>query len=134
MKGKTETLRATEKRYGSVALSIAVGAALVLFLLGLKPLGKGLILGCLFSVFNFALMGETLPMRIGSSRKKGFGIALLMLFLRYALLAVPLAAAIRMDQFHLASTIAGLFLVQLIILLEHLFRFIILKTRNHQAL
>ena len=128
-----ETVRETERWYGAAALSIAVTVAIVCFLLGFKPAGKGLILGSLFSIANFTLIGETLPMRIGLSRKKVTVLAFLMILFRYALLAVPIATAIRLDQIQLAAVIAGLFIVQMVIMAEHLFRLILMKTRNKQV-
>lgn len=129
-----ETVRETERKYGSFALSVAIAAGIVCFLFGFKPIGKGLILGSLFSVVNFTLMGETLPIRIGHTRKKGTGIAFLMILLRYALMAVPLIVGIKLDQYNLAAAITGLFSVQLVIMMDHTFRLIIMKTRKNQAL
>jgi len=128
------TVRETERKYGTFALSFAVAAGIVCFLLGLKPIGKGLVLGSLFSVINFTLIGESLPMRIGHSRKKVTGIAFMMILLRYALMAAPLGVGIKMNQFNLAAIIAGLFSVQLLIMAEHIFRLIIMRTRNNQVL
>jgi len=129
-----ETLRKTQKKYGTLALSLAIALGIACFLLGFKPIGKGFILGSLFSVINFTLMGETMPMRMGLSRKKVTGIAFLMILLRYGLMAVPLALAIRMDQFHLAAVITGLFNVQLVIMTDHIWHMRLTKTRNKQAL
>jgi hypothetical protein len=115
-----EMVRETEKKYCSLALGIAVFAAIVCFLLAYEPAGKGLILGCLFSIANFLLMGETLPMRIGHSRKKITAIAFLLILVRYALLAIPLAVSIKLDQINLAGTVFGLFSVQLVIMADHI--------------
>lgn len=128
-----KTIRETEKKYASLALSIAVAAGLIFFMLALKPIGKGFILGSLFSVINFILMGETLPMRIGHFRKKGMGIALLLILSRFFLMAIPLVAAIRMAQFNTAATVCGLFLVQAIILAEHTGGFIFMKINKKQT-
>ena len=129
-----ETLRETQKKYGTLALSLAIVFAVACFLLGFKPIGKGLILGSLFSVLNFTLMGVTLPMRMGFSRKKLTGIAFLMILLRYGLMAIPLAIGIRMSQIDLAAVVIGLFTVQLLIMAEHVFRLLQMKTRNKQVL
>lgn len=99
----------------------AIGIGLVFILAGYKPLGKGLVLGAVFSVINFVLIAETLPFKLGQSKGKTFGFALLSIFLRYALMAVPLVVAIKFEQFHLVTAIAGLFAVQLVILGDHLF-------------
>ncbi len=129
-----EILRQTERKYGTRALFVAVAVGIACFLFGFKPIGKGLVLGTLFSAVNFTLMGETLPMRLGYSRKKVTGIAFLMILLRYALMAVPLAVGIRTQQFSLPAIIVGLFSVQLVIMTEHIFRLVLMKTRNNQVL
>ena len=65
-------------------------------------------------------MGETLPMRINKTRNMTLLLALGSIFFRYGLMAVPLVLAIKLDQFNLFATIAGLFLVQAVILGDHL--------------
>ncbi len=128
-----KTIRETEKKYASLALSIAVAAGLIFFMLSLKPVGKGFILGSLFSVINFILMGETLPMRVGHLRKKASGIALLLILSRFFLMALPLVASIRMAQFNTAATVCGLFLVQAVIMAEHTGGFIYMKVHKKQT-
>ncbi len=102
----------------------AIIAALLFILAGQKPLGKGLVLGTLFSVVNFVLIGETLPLRIGKSQGKTFFLAMGSIFFRYALIAVPLIVAIKYDQFNLFATIFGIFSVQMVILADHLLTYI----------
>jgi len=63
-----EAVRETQKKYCSRAMITAIVAACVFILAGQKGIGKGLVLGTLFSVFNFILMAATLPMRIGKSK------------------------------------------------------------------
>ncbi|MGD9273954.1 MAG: hypothetical protein PVI65_06270, partial [Desulfobacterales bacterium] len=67
-----ESIRRTQKKYGSRALAIAVIIGLGTVLIGQNSLGKGLVLGTLFSVVNFILMGETLPLKLGRSSKTTF--------------------------------------------------------------
>lgn len=95
-------------------------------------MGKGFLLGALFSIANFIIMGETLPLRIGHTRRKSTGISLISLLGRYAMLAIPLALAVKTTQFHLAATICGLFIVQLMILSDHVFHLIQMKFRKPQ--
>ncbi len=132
MKKKMGTIRDTEKIYCSIALGFAVIVGTLCFILMLKPIGKGLILGTLFSIINFVLMAETLPMRIGHTRKKGVGISFLLIFLRYALLAIPLALSIKLNQFNMAATVFGLFSVQLVIMTDHISRYIKMRTQKNQ--
>ncbi len=115
-----EQIRETEKRYGSAALLFAVGMGFLFILLDLKPVGKGLILGCIFSVLNLVIMARTLPFRIGVSRKRATLIAGLSVLIRYALLAIPLLISLKTEEFNLAATIVGLFMIQILILADQL--------------
>lgn len=116
-----ETVRETEKKYCSISLTLAVMAGIVCFMFSLDPAGKGIILGSLFSAGNFIMMGETLPMRIGHSRRKGAGISFLLIMSRYALMAIPLAVSIKQAEFSMPATVLGLFTVQIVIMTDHIF-------------
>jgi hypothetical protein len=118
-----ETIRQTQKKYCSIAIIIAIGMAVFFILSGHKPLGKGLMLGTIFSIINFILIGETVPMKIGASRKKTRLISLGSIFLRYILLAVPLVLGIKLDQFNMIAVVSGIFSVQLVILADHLIQY-----------
>jgi hypothetical protein len=111
----TDTIRNTQKRFGSLAMMTAIIIGLFLVFVGQKTLAKGLVLGALFSVVNFVLIGEILPLTIGQSRKKSSVTAFFSIVLRYGLLAVPLIAAMKWDQFNFVSTAVGLFMVQIVI-------------------
>ena len=115
-----ESIRSTQKKYGSRALAIAVIIGFGTVLIGQNSLGKGLVLGTLFSVVNFILMGETLPLKLGRSSKTTFFISLFSMLLRYLLLAVPLVIAVKYKQFHILSAIIGVFMVQVVIVADHL--------------
>jgi hypothetical protein len=114
-----ETLRQVQKKYCSRALLVAVVVGLTFILAGYKPIGKGLVLGALFSIVNFVLMGETLPLKIGMSKRKASLLSFISICFRYALLAVPLIAAVKMPQFDLTASVIGIFMVQLMILADH---------------
>jgi hypothetical protein len=101
-------------------MMVAIIAGIILVFIGQQPIGKGLVLGAIFSVINFVLMGETLPMRLGKSKRKTVTLALVTMMLRYVLLAVPLVVAIKFDQFNVFATILGMFMIQLVILGDHL--------------
>ena len=126
-----ESVSQTQKKYGSRAMVAAIILAFILILAGLKPVGKGLILGTIFSVVNFVLIGQTLPLRLSQTRRKAFFLSLGSIFLRYAILAVPLIVAIKFDQFDLPATIFGIFMIQLVILADHLLNR--LTSRQKQA-
>lgn len=114
-----ESVKETQKKYCSLAVVAAILIGLVMILAGQTPIGKGLILGTLFSVINFVLMGETLPVKMGKSRQKAFFFSLGSILFRYLLMAIPLFLAIKMDQYNLVASICGLFMVQLMILADH---------------
>jgi len=120
-----EPIRETQKKYCSRAMLIAIGIGLIFILAGQKPVGKGLILGTLFSVVNFILIGEILPLKLGKSGGKTFILSLISILFRYLLLAVPIVLAIKLERFNLVSAILGVFMIQLIILSEHLLTLII---------
>ena len=103
---------------------IAIIAAFIFILAGLKPVGKGLVLGTIFSVINFVLIGQTLPLRLSQTKRKTFFLSLGSIFFRYALLAVPLILAIKFDQFDLPAAIFGIFMIQLVILADYLLNLI----------
>jgi asparagine N-glycosylation enzyme membrane subunit Stt3 len=115
-----EQIRQTQKKYCSLAIIIAIIAGFCFILAGYRSIGKGLVFGTLFSIFNFILIGETLPMRINKTRNMTLLLAFGSIFFRYGLMAIPLVLAIKLDQFNLFAAIAGLFLVQAVILGDHL--------------
>lgn len=117
-------IREAQKKYCSLAIIIAIFAGISFFLLGLKPVGKGLILGTLFSILNFILMGESLPMKVGRTKNKTMALSFLSIFFRYGLMAVPLIAAIKLERFNFAATVCGLFMVQFVILANEVIRLI----------
>jgi hypothetical protein len=115
-----EALRKTQKKVCSRAMVVAIVAGLVLIIIGYKPIAKGLILGTLFSVVNFVLMGETLPWRLNPSRKRATVISMLFILLRYALLGIPIVVAVKFSEYNLPAVVVGLFLVQIVLLGEHI--------------
>ena len=119
-----ESVNQTQKKYGSLAIWIAIGVGFCLFLTGHKPIGKGLVLGTIFSVINFILIGRALPLRIGSSKGKTFFISLGSIFCRYLLMAVPLVVAVKFQQIDLTGAVIGLFMIQFVILADHAFKLV----------
>jgi len=127
-----ESIRQTQKKYCTRAITAAIFAGFLLILAGQKPVGKGLILGTFFSILNFILMGQPLPLRIGKSKGKTFMLALGSIYFRYIILAVPLILAIKLEQFNLFAVIFGIFLVQIVILADYALK-IIFSTREKQV-
>jgi hypothetical protein len=125
-----EAIRQTQKKYGSRAMATAIVIGFSLIVAGYTAIGKGLVLGALFSVINFVLIGETLPMKLGRSRRNMFFFSLGSLFFRLAIMAVPLIVAIRYDQFNLFAVIPGLFMVQAVIMADHLYGMVAASRRS----
>ncbi len=116
-------VRQTEKKYSQRALTLAIIAAFILILFGYKAIAKGLVLGTVFSLLNFILIGETLPYKLKDSQKKAFINALGYILFRYLIMAVPLILALKYEQFNLFAVITGLFMIQIMILIDHLLRY-----------
>ena len=126
-----ETAKQVQKKYSSMALTFSIGVALLFILMGHKPVGKGLILGAIFSVLNFILMGKSIALSFGRSKAKTVSLSMGSIFIRYLLLAIPLIAAIKFEQFNLVATILGIFMIQIVIMAEHVFT-LIPTMRNKQ--
>ena len=119
-----ESVKQTQKKYGSRAIWIAIIVGLCFFLAGYKPVGKALVLGTIFSVINFVLIGQALPLRIGKSKGKTIFFSLGSIFFRYILMAVPIVVAVKFEQFDLVGAIGGLFMIQLVILADHILKLV----------
>lgn len=117
-------VRELQKSYGSKAMVLAIGIALICLLVGHKAGCRGVILGALFSTINFVLMAQTFHAKIGPDRKRASIAALGNIIFRYTFLAIPLYLAIKFSRFDLMATVAGLFMVQVIILSDSIFRMV----------
>lgn len=117
------TDRQTQKKFCSRALIISILIGFGLILSGYKPLGKGLVLGTLFSVLNFILMGEMLAMQLASNKKSATLRSFGAICLRYALLAIPVIVAVKLDSIHVLGVIVGLFMIQLLLIFDGLWHF-----------
>ena len=117
------SIRQIQKKYCSIAITVSIIVSVFFVLANHKPLGKGLILGSIFSIINFVLIGETVPMKIGASKKKIRLISFASILSRYVLLAIPILLGIKSDQFDIIAVVPGIFTVQLIILADHLIQY-----------
>ena len=126
-----EAVKQVQKKYSTLALTFSIIVALVFILMGHKALGKGLILGAIFSVLNFILMGKSIVLNFGRSKAKTFSISMGSIIIRYLLLAIPLIAAVKYEQFNLVAAILGIFMIQLVILAEQVLT-LIPATRKKQ--
>jgi hypothetical protein len=126
------SIKETQKKYCSRALMAAIFIGFALILAGYKPAAKGLILGGLFSIINFILIGESLPLRMGKSRRNAFMISAASILFRFLLMAVPLVVAIKYEPFNVFAVIPGLFLIQIVILVDH-FITVLLPTHSSRV-
>ena len=124
------TVLDTQKKYGSRALMLAIGAGLLFLALGQKEICRGLVMGGVFSAVNFALMGQLLRYRISGNRKVATRRSLASMLLRYVLLAIPLILSVRSDRFNFPATVVGIFMVQLVIMIEHGSRLIFTSVKH----
>ena len=125
-----EAIKQTRNKYSTRAMAVGICAALILILSGYKAMGKGLMLGVVFSVINFVLIAETLPMSIGKTRKRATAFSLGSILGRYVVMGVPLVIAATVETFHFAATAVGIFMVQLVILSEQVWKIIPLIQRK----
>ena len=117
-------VRQIQKGYCSQAMMLAIGAALVFLALGAKPVSKGLILGTLFSILNFTLIAQGLPLQLGRGRTKTFLVCMGSIWVRHALLAIPLVIAAKFQMFDFFAAAVGILMVQVVILGHHLLRMV----------
>jgi len=115
-------VRELQKSYGSKAMALAIGISLIFLMLGYKSVCRGVVLGGLFSTINFVLMAYSFHAKVRPDRKKASLAALFNIFFRYTFMAIPLFIAIKFPRFDLVATIAGLFMVQTVILTDHIYR------------
>ena len=117
-----EEVKKVQKLYCRKALFYAISAAFILIILGHKAIGKGLVLGSLFSVLNFVIMGIFLERQIAGvqnkmrARSKSF----LSVFLRLSILAIPLVISSTSETFNFYGAVAGIFMIQFSILFSNL--------------
>ena len=117
-----EPIQRIQKKYGSRAMVAAVIAGMIFILAGQKSIAKGLVLGSIFSVINFILMGEILPMIITASRKRSVLFAFVSMLVRFLLLSTPLVLSLKLEYLNFVATVIGIFMVQIMIMGDHLFR------------
>ena len=127
-----ESVRQIQKKYAYSAMMVAIIVGLFFVLAGQRPIGKGLVLGAIFSVINFILIGETLPRRLGKSKWKTYNSVFTSILFRYSLLAVPLILAVKIEQFNLVATILGIFMIQVVILADHMIQVFSSNLRKQQ--
>ena len=111
--------RQLQKRYCCGALTLAAVLGVCCVMAGWTTTGKGLALGAVFSVANFILMGEGMVLKFATHGGRSL-LPLLVMVARYAMLALPVVVAIKQPAFDLPATVAGMFMVQICIIIDTL--------------
>ena len=127
-----EEVKKTQKFYCNRAMFYAISAFFILYFLGQVAIGKGLVLGTLFSVLNFVLMGMLLGRQIEGAQNKwrARSTAFFSIFLRLGILAIPLVISFKWKESNIFGAIAGIFMVQFTILFNNLVIGRFLKARK----
>jgi hypothetical protein len=120
-----ELLHQVQKKFGSRAMVTAVIVGMVFILAGQKPIAKGLVLGSIFSVINFVLIGEILPLIISVSRKRSVLFSFVSMLFRFLLLSTPLILSLKLESLNFIAAAMGIFMVQILIMGDHLLKLIV---------
>ena len=115
-----EEVKRAQKKFCSWALTSAIMVAFVFLILDKKPIAKGLIMGTLFSIVNFVLLGRSIPLVLGQSVGRARIVGLASILARYAVLAIPLVVGIRSDAFNFVAVVVGIFAVQIVTLVDYI--------------
>jgi len=109
-----------KKRICIKVLILTVMVAIFLLILNERSIVKGLALGALFSIINFLLLGESIPLALGKTRIKAGVIGLASIIIRFSVLAVPLFVGLKSPSFNFPAVVAGIFSVQIVTLVEYI--------------
>ena len=109
-----------QRRVCSWAMSSALVLAVIFILFHENAIAKGLLLGTLFSVINFLLLGKSIPMTLGQSRSKASLIGLGSILSRFAVLAIPMIVGVKSVSFNFVAVVAGIFAVQIVTLVDYI--------------
>jgi hypothetical protein len=113
-------VKAVQWRLCSAAITAAVVVALIFMIFGQRAVAKGLVLGTCFSMVNFFFLGRFAPLALGHSRPLATMVGLGSIFLRYAILALPMIIAVKAPSINFAAVVVGIFAVQIVTLFEYL--------------
>lgn len=113
-------VKAIQRRICSTAITAAVIVALCLMIFGQRAVAKGLVLGTCFSMVNFFFLGRFTPLTLGHSRPLATVVGLGSIFLRYAILAIPMIVGVKVPSINFAAVVVGVFAVQIVTLFDYL--------------
>ncbi len=114
-----ETIRQTQIKYCSRAIIISITTGLFFLAAGLRDVFKGLLLGTLFSIIDFNLIGSSISCKFNNLKSNLLITALELIELRHVVLTIPIILAVFYDQYSLWAVILGLFSVQFVLILDH---------------
>lgn len=99
----------------------AIPVAIILIIAGEKAMGKGLILGTLFSIINFVIMGILIEKQVvnAGTKTRARVFSFLYMFSRLFILAIPLVVSIKAEAYDFFATVAGIFMIQFTILFNN---------------
>jgi hypothetical protein len=113
-----EAVDILRRRYGGGALAAAAALGILAYLGGWPAVARGLVLGGLFSALNFHLMGKALAKHLAATQGPARRVLRIARAGRILLLGVPLVLAVKLPALDLPATVAGLFMVPMVILLD----------------
>jgi hypothetical protein len=119
MTSPSNDLEITPKKICTWSISYATAIAVICLLFHQTAIAKGLIMGAIFSVINFVLLGQTLPMTLFRSRGKAGMIGFGSIMGRYVLLAIPLIIGVKLPSFNFAAVVIGVFAIQITTLVSY---------------
>jgi len=125
-----DSIRDTQKKFCSQALTFAIIIAFIFIIIERKDIAKGLILGTLFSIINFVLLGESLYYKLGMTKGKTFLMSLSGIFFRYFLMAIAMFIGIKYESINFFGVVGGLFFVQIMILFDAMLQKVMHKNLN----
>ena len=113
MTSPSKDLEITPKKICTWSITYSTVIAAICLLFQQTAVAKGLIIGAIFSVINFVLLGQTIPMTLFKSRAKARMIGVSSILGRYVLLAVPLIIGIKLPSFNFVAVVIGVFAIQI---------------------
>jgi hypothetical protein len=119
MTSPSKDLEITPKKICTWSITCSTAIAVICLLFQQTAVAKGLVIGAIFSVINFVLLGQTIPMTLYKSRAKAGMIGFSSILGRYVLLAVPLIIGIKLPSFSFVAVVIGVFSIQITTLVSY---------------
>ena len=113
MTSPSKDLEITPKKICTWSITYSTAIVAICLLFQQTAVAKGLIVGAIFSVINFVLLGQTIPMTLFKSRAKAGIIGFSSILGRYVLLAVPLIIGIKLPSINFVAVVIGVFAIQI---------------------